>query len=129
MSVDDVVKLIQQYGHGTLLSKSDLADTFHHILVRIDQWTLLRSSFQSMDNSGQHVNQIYLSTLLPFGLCSNPAIFTDSVHVTKLTMMKRGVTECEHYLDDFITVSPPNSELCSSSLDVMLNNHQTWALR
>ena len=39
MSVVDVKLMIQHYVHGTLLSKLDLADAFHHILIRPDhQW-------------------------------------------------------------------------------------------
>ena len=51
---------------------------------------------------------------------SSPAIFTAFAHATKFIMLKRGVTTCEHYLYDFITVGSPLSNIGSSNLDKML---------
>ena len=116
--MDDVVKRVQHYGHGALLSKLDLADTFHHIIVRADQWRWLASSILSHDDSGIPIREIYLSTVLPFGCRSSPALFNEFAHTTQL--IKRGVTDCEHYLDDFITLSPPDSNIRASNLDMML---------
>ena len=121
MSVDDVVKKVQDYGLGTLLSKLDLADAFHHIVVRPDQWKLLGSSVVSHDANNNPIRQIYFSTVLPFGLRSSPALFSEFAHATKLIMLKRGVTECEHYLDDYVTLGPPDSSTCASNLQAMLN--------
>ena len=36
-------------------------------------------------------------------------------------MFYRGETEVEHYLDDYITVDPPNSDTCSRNLYIMIN--------
>lgn len=102
------------------MSKLDFADAFHHILVQPDQWILLGSSFERKDNSGDPITEIFLSTVLPFGLHSSPALFTDFAYATNLIMLKHGVTECEHFLDDNITVRPPNSDSCASNLEIML---------
>ena len=37
-----------------------------------------------------------------------------------IIMQSRGVTYVNHYLDDFITVGPPNSSVCSENLDIMV---------
>ena len=120
MSVDDVVKKVQNYGPGTLLSKLDLADAFHHIMVRPEQWKLLASSIVSHDANNNPIRQIYFSTVLPFGLRSSPALFTEFAYATKLVMIKRGVTDCEHYLDDYVTLGPPDSTTCATNLKTML---------
>ena len=31
-----------------------------------------------------------------------------------------GITEIDHYLDDFITMGPPSSQVCKLNLDIML---------
>ena len=120
ISVDDVVQRIQRHGPGTLLSKLDLADAFHHVVVHPSQWRWLASSWFSSDANNRKVKEYYISTVLPFGLRSAPSLFTDFAFATKLIMLKRGVTECEHYLDDYITIGPPDSQICQSNLDTML---------
>ena len=43
MSVDDVANRIKSLGRNTLVTKLDLADAFHHIVVRPEDWELLGS--------------------------------------------------------------------------------------
>ena len=117
MSVDDVVQQIRQTGQHTLLAKLDLADAFHHVMVRPVDWELLGSSYQ---RSPDDPPEYYVSTVLPFGLRSSPKLFTDFAHATKLIMLYKGASMVEHYLDDFITLGPPDSSVCQDNLDLML---------
>jgi hypothetical protein len=115
MSIDDVVKKIQNYGPGTVLGKIDLSDAFHHILVRPDDWELLGSSWKVNSET-----MYYISTVLPFGLRSSPKLFSDFAYATKLVMLNYGVSDVDQYLDDFITLGPPSSVVCQQNMDLML---------
>ena len=121
MSVDDIVQRIQRHGQGTLLAKLDLADAFHHILVRPEDWELLGFSWCGKDDNDKPAQMFYFSTVLPFGLGSSPKLFTDFAHATQLIMLSRGVSEVEHYLDDYITLGPPGQPACQKNLDLMLD--------
>ena len=121
MSIDDVVYKILQYGQGTLMAKLDLQDAYHHCLVRPEDWHLLGTSYVDRESSRGQVRQYYFSTVLPFGLRSAPSLFTEVAHATKLIMQYRGATDIDHYLDDFITVGPPGSDVCSQNLRTMLD--------
>ena len=63
-----------------------------------------------------------MSTVLLLDLVSSPALFTDLAYVTHLIMLKHCIMECEHYIDDYITVGPPDShcDTCQSNLDTMV---------
>ena len=117
MSVDDVVHRIKQTGRHTLLAKLDLADAFHHIMVRSEDWELLGSSYR---RSSKDSPMYYMSTVLPFGLRSSPKLFNDFADATQWIMLNKGASFVEHYLDDFITVGPPDSSVCQGNLDLML---------
>jgi len=116
MSIDDVVAVIQIYGRGAQLAKLDLADAFHHIRVRQEDWELLGTTWTS--DSGH--TEYYLSTVLPFGLRSSPKLFNDFAEAARYIMIDRGAQYVDHYLDDFITVGAPNTSECQDNLDLML---------
>lgn len=118
VSIDDIVQKIITYGPGTLLAKLDLADAFHSILVRPDDWELLGSSWKS---SNDDTVMYYVSTVLPFGLRSSPSLFNDFATGTELIMKYKGVSDVEHYLDDYITIGPPESTRCRDNLDLMID--------
>ena len=55
--------------------------------------------------------------MLPFGLCSAPCIFNvvaDSVEW--ILKNNYAIPDLQHYLDDFITVGPPNSPTSSPEM-------------
>ncbi len=116
MSVDDVVSVIQTFGRGARLAKLDLADAFHHIRVRPEDWELLGTTWIS--DSGD--TEYYISTVLPFGLRSSPKLFNDFAMAANYMMIDRGVHYVDHYLDDFITVGAPGTPECQNNLDIML---------
>ena len=116
MSVDNVVDQVCALGRNSRLAKLDLADAFHHIRVRPEDWELLGSTWT--DECGN--TAYYLSTVLPFGLRSSPKLFNDFAEAAQLTMKYQGASYVAHYLDDFITAGPPDSPECQSNLEVML---------
>ena len=64
--------------------------------------------------------ECYVDGALPFGLRSAPKIFTAVADALQWIMMNEGVSLIEHYLDDFITMGPPDSGECGRNLDRIL---------
>lgn len=117
MSVDDVVSKLQTFGHTNVpMAKLDLADAFHHIRVRQEDWELLGSTW--VDPSG--TIYYFVSTVLPFGLRSSPKLFNDFATAAKWIMLDKNVSYAENYLDDFITIGNDVNE-CSFNLTTMID--------
>ena len=66
MKVDDIVQQVLQLGRGALLAKIDIESTFRNIPVHPNDRHLLRMRW---------CNQLYIDTILPFGLRSAPKNF------------------------------------------------------
>lgn len=49
--------------------------------------------------------------MLPFGLQSAPKVFTAVAGALERVSRQKGVTFIDHYLNDFITMGPPGSEV------------------
>ena len=94
---------IQLYGSHALLTKLDLADAFRHIDVRQEDWELLGTVFNH-DVDGVLVKKYYFDVVLPFGLRSSPKLFSDFADTLQYIMLQRGVSECHHYMDDYVTL-------------------------
>ena len=45
-TIDHAISQLKLHGQGALMSKLDLSDAFHHILVRREDWELLGSTWQ-----------------------------------------------------------------------------------
>ena len=61
---------------------------------------------------------LYIDTTLPFGLRSAPKIFNALADAIEWIAKYRGVSFLAHFLDDFITLSPPGSPTCQRNLTV-----------
>ena len=57
------------------MAKLDLANALKHILVHLDDWPLLCSSWDTFHPDGLVHRQYYIDLFLPFGLHSSLAIF------------------------------------------------------
>ena len=60
--------------------------------------------------------QLYIDTVLPFGLRSAPKIFNCIADALQWIAKHRGVTYLDHFLDDFVTVGAPGSPECTDNL-------------
>ena len=112
-SVDDAYTIINELGTGALLSKIDLKNAFRLIPVQQSDWNLLGIHWR---------DKYYIDTCLPFGLRSAPFLFNqlaDAIHWT--LHQQYGVRHLLHYLDDFFTAGPPNSNECHQNLSHMLS--------
>ena len=85
-SFDQAVSFVKKHGVGTLMAKLDLADALKHILVWLEDWPLLCSSWDTVQADGSVLRQYYVDLFLPFSLCSSPAIFNHYADALEFAM-------------------------------------------
>ena len=64
--------------------------------------------------------QIYIDAALSFGLRSAPMILTALADAMEWIFKRNGVADVWHYLDDFITVGPPDADECQANIALMV---------
>lgn len=105
-TLNDAIQLVAQAGKGAVMMKRDLKAAFRHIPINpCDYWLLL------FEWNGQ----FFVDMFLPFGLRTAPRIFNlfaEALHWIFETLYEWNVT---HYLDDFLFVFPPHTEISSIS--------------
>ena len=110
--VDHTVQKILSSGQGTLLAKIDIENAFRNVPVHTDDRHLLGLVWDG---------KLYIDTVLPFGLRSAPKIFNAIADGLQWIAMERGVTNLDHFLDDFITTGHPRSNECSNNLALLMD--------
>jgi hypothetical protein len=113
LHLDEVMDRIVESGRGTELAKMDIESAYRMVPVHPGDRPLL---------AVQWAGQIFYDTRLPFGLRSAPKIFTAIADALQWVFQRQGVTWVAHYLDDYITMGPPHSEICTQNLEVMLSS-------
>ena len=108
--VDDIANKVARSGKGTYLAKMDVSEAYRIVPVHPDDKHLLGINWQG---------QVYIDATLPFGLRSAPLIFTALADGLQWVLEQRGVSYIAHYLDDFITIGPPNSNQCFRNLHII----------
>lgn len=102
VTVDDAAKAILQMGSGGLLTKVDIKSAYRIVPVHPEDRSLLGMRWDGA---------LYVDAALPFGLRSAPKVFTALADALEWRLRYEGVETIFHYLDDFLIVSPPGSEL------------------
>ena len=92
VSVDDAVRLVLDLGLGTLIAKLDIESAYRIVPVHPVDRLLLGMSWKG---------QIYIDTVLPFGLKSAPLVFTVVADAVQWILETQGVKHIMHYLDDY----------------------------
>ena len=113
LHLDQVIDYIVRSGRGTELAKMDIASAYRIVPVHPGDRPLL---------AVQWAGKIFFDTRLPFGLRSAPKIFTAVADALLWVFQKQGVTWVAHYLDDYMTIGPPDSEVCKQNLKRMLSS-------
>ena len=62
--------------------------------------------------------QIYIDTCLPFSLRSAPKLFNILADLLAWIAQENGVSNNIRYLDNFLTMGPPDSSTCQRNLDI-----------
>ena len=68
--------------------------------------------------------EVFIDKVLPFGLQSAPLTFSAVADALQWIIQQKGVRQLLHYLDDFINLGPPNSEICKHNLTTILDTCQ-----
>ena len=120
MKVDDIIDGIVLLGRGTLLAKFDVKSAYRIIPVHPNDHYLLSMQWQG---------NYFVDMALHFGLRSAPYIFSSVAGLVKWFLKKQyDVNFLLHYLDDFHTLSPPNSQTCQQNLDTCIQQFQDWGI-
>ena len=109
-SVDEVAGVILQLGQGAMLAKMDIKQAYRIVPVHPQDRPLLGMGWQGV---------VFIDKALPFGLRSAPLIFSALADALMWIMQKRGATPVFHYVDDFITIGQPGSNVCETNLQIM----------
>lgn len=112
ISVDDAIRALVELGPGALMAKFDVESAYRNIPIHRSDRYLLGMKWQ---------NQFYVDLVLPFGLRSAPFIF-DSVAAAVEWILSHNyaVKPLFHYLDDFLTLGPPDSDVCQVNVDTSI---------
>ena len=110
ITVDSAIQYIQRVGQGTLLAKINIKGTFWLLPVCPADCHLLAMSWN---------HYIYIDTCLPFGLRSAPKLFNVLADLLSWILAQCQISPVLHYLDDFLTLGPPESTVCAHNLDTI----------
>ena len=98
-------------GVGTLVAKLDIRSAYRLIPVHPDDRLLLGFQWQGIQ---------YVDSMLPFGLRSAQRIFTAVADALEWVAHQWGVSEIDHYLDDFVTLGPHATTDCQKNLNIII---------
>ena len=105
-----MVEQIVNLSPGALLGKMDIRQAYRNIPMSPDDSRLLGMQWEG---------NIYADKALPFGLCSAPIIFSAVGDALQWIMLQDGALWVGHYLDDFITLGPADSNRCQENMAIM----------
>jgi len=107
-TLSDAIRLVAQAGKGAVMMKHDLKSVFRHVPIHpCDYWLLI------FEWNGK----FFVDMFLPFGLRTAPRIFNlfaEALHWVFETLLE---WNCTHYLDDFLFVFPPGTDITIPSLE------------
>lgn len=107
IKVDQIIHMVSKYGPGAQMAKFDVEAAYRNIAVHPDDLFLLGMRWRG---------QYYADVALPFGLRSASYIFISVANMEWILLHRHHLTDLLHYLDDFITAGPPNSDQCARKL-------------
>ena len=114
-TIADAVSRCRKYKTPYMV-KADITDAYMHCMIRPDERHLLGFAW----DNGQK-REYWQYAVLPFGMSSSPKLFNDYANALNYIMVKNGSSEDTlHYLDDFWSVSPTESE-AKDSLRVIMD--------
>ena len=107
ISIDNAINQILLLGKGTMMAKIDIKSAFRLLPVHPADRHLLMMSWN---------NSVYIDMCIPFGLRSAPKLFNVAADLLQWIAEHNKVTPLLHCLDDFLTLGPPQSEVCHHNL-------------
>ena len=92
------------------MAKIDIQSAFRLLPIHLTDCHLLAISWKQ---------RLYIDTYLPFGLRSAPKLFELLANLLSWIILKQGASSLLHYLDNFLTIGPPISDICKQSLKII----------
>ena len=112
ITVDQIIRSVSRLGKGALMAKFDVESAYRNVPVHPSDRHLLGMKWR---------NQYYVDLALPFGLRSAPFIFNAIADLVEWILVHSyQIPDLLHYLDDFITMGPPESSQCAHNLRAAL---------
>ena len=110
-SVDQAAVIMARLGQDSLLAKIDIAHAYRNVPIHPSDRRLLAMQWDG---------SIFVDTVLPFGLCSTPKIFSALADTLEWIFRHNDVSHVLHYLDDFFTAGASHSAQCKNNLDQII---------
>ena len=110
ITIDDAINQILSLGRGTMMAKIDIKSAFRLLPVHPAVRHLLMMNWN---------NSVYIDLCIPFGLRSAPKLFNVAADLLQWIVEHNGVTPLLHYLDDFLTLGPSQSDACHHNLSTL----------
>ena len=107
--VERVADVASSYPPRALLAKVDIESAYRLVPVHP-----LDCPLQAMEWEGN----IYVDPMLPFGL-RFPKLFNAVADVLEWCLLRRGIRNIFHYLNDFIIIAPPHSTECATAVALL----------
>ena len=109
VTINDAIANIVLLGRGSMLAKIDIKSAFRLLPVHPIDRHLLAVKWRE---------SIYIDHCVPFGLRSAPKLFTILADLLAWIGQNLGISYLIHYLDDYLTMEPPQSSLCQRNLEI-----------
>ena len=93
---------------GTMLAKVDIKSAFRLLPIHPVDRHLLGLQWQ---------NNTFIDLCLPFGVCCTPKLFNMLANLLTWILKQQGVHTVHHYLDDFLTLGPPDTTIYQTNLE------------
>ena len=111
-TVDQVIRMVSQFGQGALMAKFDVEAAYRNIAIHPSDRFLLGMKWRS---------KFYVDLALPFGLLFAPYIFNCVAELVEWILVNNyKVPDLLYYLDDFITAGPPDFPQCALNFSTAL---------
>lgn len=101
ITFDEAIAMLLKVGPNAVFVKQDLADAFRHIPVSASDWWLLEFLWYG---------HYWFERFLPFGLRTSPFIFDLFAKGIHWLLIKEGLEDTLHYLDDFFAILTTQTE-------------------
>ena len=109
-SVDKVAATAAALGHGARLAKIDVKSAYRLVPVHPGQRKWLGMQWQG---------KVYVDGMLPFGLRSAPKLFNAVADALEWCVVRQGIQQIYHYLDDFVVLGSPGTAECGAYLSTL----------
>ena len=110
--VDEIISMVGKYGRGALMAKFDVEAAYRNVAVHPSDRFLLGMKWR---------DQFFVDLTLPFGLRSAPYIFNSVAAMVEWILLNNyKVSDLVHYLDDFISAGPPDSQQCAHNFNTAI---------